>query len=100
MIYTFCAFLNGDIEDAMRSIKKFVCSKSALYLILIWIRVLKFVFENPIEVNKRMVNVPFFNEFQKSPTCQPYIDGLVRNMAGLSVSAPSDTPTVKRSWWI
>ena len=67
------AFLQVTL-DAIGSTKKLVCCKSAflnafveeglkfsssLYLLLIWMRVLKFVFENPIEVSKNMVNVPF-----------------------------------------
>ena len=63
---------------------------------LIWIRVLKFVFENPIQVSKRMVDVPFFNEFQKAPTCDRYIESLVKSMSGLSVSAPTPEPGLKR----
>ena len=43
-----------------------------------------------------MVDVPFFNEFQKAPTCERYIESLVRSMAGLSVSAPTPEPGVKR----
>lgn len=66
---------------------------------LIWIRVLKFAFENPDEVNKQMVNVPFFDKFQKIPTCDNYIDGLVKSMAGLKITATPDKATVKR-WLI
>ena len=62
---------------------------------LIWIRVLKFVFENPVEVNNQMVNMPFFNNFQKSLTCDNYIDGIVKSMAGLSVSPSSSISTIK-----
>ena len=63
---------------------------------LIWIWALKFVFENPIQVSKQMVDVPFFNEFQKAPTCERYIESLVKSMAGLSVSVPTPEPGVKR----
>ena len=88
----------GDIEHALKKIRKFVCSKlafleafieeglkfsSSLYLMLIWIRILKFVFENPAEVNKQMVNIPFFHKFQKMPTANNYIDCLVKSMARL-----------------
>ena len=62
---------------------------------LTWVRVLKFVFANPIGVSKHMVNVPFFNQFQKAPTCEHYIDGLVKRMAGLSVSPAPAGPRVK-----
>ena len=63
---------------------------------LIWIGALKFVFENRIQDSKQMVDVPFFNEFQKVPTCERYIESLVKSMAGLSVSAPIPEPGAKR----
>ena len=63
---------------------------------LIWIRVLKFVFESPIQVSKHMVDVPFFHEFQEVPICERYIESLVKSMAGLSVSATTPEPGVKR----
>ena len=68
------AFLQVTLKMLLEALKKLVCCKSAflnafveeglkfsssLYLLLIWMRVLKFVFENPIEVSKNMVNVPF-----------------------------------------
>ena len=69
---------------------------SLLYLLLIWVRVLRFVFENPSKISERMVNVPFFLEFQKSLTCENYIDALVNSMAGLSMSAPPTPASAKR----
>ena len=72
MIYLFHFHL-GDVEDALKKIKKFICSKlaffqafieerlkftSSLYLMLIWIRVLKFEFENPMEVGKQIRQIP------------------------------------------
>ena len=63
---------------------------------LIWIRVIRFVFGSPIHVTKHMVDVPFFHEFQKVPTCERYIESLVKGMAGLSVSATIPEPGVKR----
>ena len=42
-----------------------------------------------------MVNVPFFNKFQKSRTCNHYIDGLVKSMTGLSMSPALVTPKTK-----
>ena len=63
---------------------------------LIWIRILKFVFENPAEVNKQMVNIPFFDKFQKMPTANNYIDCLVKSMAGLKITSTPETPRVKR----
>ena len=42
-----------------------------------------------------MVNVPFFNEFQKSRTCNHYIDGLVKSMTGLPMSPALVTPKTK-----
>ena len=43
-----------------------------------------------------MVDVPLFNEFQKAPTCDRYIESLVKSMSGLSVSAPKPEPGLKR----
>ena len=40
--------------------------------------------------------MPFFSNFQKSPTCDNYIDSLVRSMAELSMSASPSTPILKR----
>ena len=68
---------------------------SSLYLLLIYVRVLRFVFENPSKTSEHMVNVPFFHEFQKSPTCENYIDALVNSMAGLSMSAPPTPASAK-----
>ena len=80
-LYTYFIFGLGNIEDALQKIKRFVCSKSSfleafieeglkftssLYLMLIWIRVLRFVLENPEEVNKQMVNVPYFGVSQNA----------------------------------
>ena len=105
-------FRSGDVEDALKKIKKFVCSKpaffqvfieeglkftSSLYLMLIWIQVLKFILGNPMEVGKQMVNVPFFDKFQKTQTTDNYVDGLVRSMAGLKISATPERPAVTRS---
>ena len=38
----------------------------------------------------------FFDNFQKAPTSENYIDGLVKSMAGLSMSAAPVTPKLKR----
>ena len=109
--FVLLLFPLGDIEHALKKIRKFLCSKlafleafieeglkfsSSLYLMLIWIRILKFVFENPAEVNKQMVNIPFFDKFQKMPTANNYIDCLVKSMAGLKITSTPETPRVKR----
>ena len=49
-----------------------------------------------MEVGKQMVNVPFFDNFQKMPTTDNYVDGLISSMAGLKISATLERPTVKR----
>ena len=66
-------FRLGDIEEAIRKVKKFVCTKSdfvqtfieeglkftsSLYLLLIWPRVLRFVFE---KTDKLFSNARLFN---------------------------------------
>lgn len=42
-----------------------------------------------------MVNVPFFDNFRKAPTCENYIDGPVKSMAGLSMSAGHGQDDIK-----
>ena len=69
----------GDVEEALGKIEQYVKLESAffntflaegmrfsssLYLMLIWIRVLKFIFQNPIEVaEKRKTSQHFFHVF-------------------------------------
>ena len=67
-IYNTCLFniffISGDVREALQKVKQYVTSESAffnafleeglrfsssMYLCLIWIRVLKHVFENPSE---------------------------------------------------
>ena len=43
-----------------------------------------------------MVNIPFFDKFQKVPITEKYIDGLVRSMADLKIAATPETPRIKR----
>ena len=72
MIYLL-HFRSGNVEDALKKIKKLIFWKSAffqafieeglkftssLYLMLIWIRVLRFVCENPMEVGKQIRQIP------------------------------------------
>ena len=99
------------MEQTTRKIQKFVCSKleffnafveeglkfsSSLYLLLIWVRVRRFVFQNPAEVSEHMVNVPFFSTFQKALTCEHYIDALVQSKAGLLILQPATPANTKR----
>ena len=42
-----------------------------------------------------MVEVPFFHDFQEEPTCEHYIEGLLKSMARLSVSPAPAGPRVK-----
>ena len=69
----------GDVQEALGKIEQYVKLESAffntflaegmrfsssLYLMLIWIRVLKFIFQNPIEVaEKRKTSQHFFHVF-------------------------------------
>ena len=109
IIYIF-SFGLGNIENALQKIRRFVCYKSAfleafieeglkfttsLYLMLIWIRVLRFVFENPKEVNKQMANLPFFSKFHKVQTTVNYMDAFVISMCGLQIAVTPETPRVK-----
>ena len=79
--FVLLLFPLGDIEHALKKIRKFVCSKlafleafieeglkfsSSLYLMLIWIHIFKFVFENPTEVKKHSV----LQQFPENANCQ------------------------------
>ena len=63
---------------------------------LIWIKVLKFVFQKPDEVNKEMKNVPFFDQFQKSPTADNYMDALIESMGKLQIVLRQEIVGAKR----
>ena len=95
----------------MKQIRKFVCSKSpffeafiekglkftsSLYLMLIWIRFLKFLFHKLDEVNKQMKNVPFFDKFQKSPTADNCMDALIASMGKLQIVQRQEIVGAKR----
>ena len=62
-------FFNAFLEEGVRF-------SSLLYLMLIWIMVLKFIFQNPIEVAEKMKTLhPFSQNFLQKRTMEAYIDG-------------------------
>ena len=48
-----------------------------MYLCLVWIRVLKRVFQNPDEAAKHLKNHTFFKHFVARPSMEAYIEGYV-----------------------
>ena len=85
----------GDVREAVVKVRQFVESESAffnafmegmrlsssLYLMLIWIRVLKYIFQNLSEVAEKMKKThPSFQEFLREKTTDAYIDGLCKSM--------------------
>ena len=67
-----------------------------MYLCLIWIRVLKHVFQNPDEAAKHLKNHPFFKNFVARPSTEAYIEGLCNSLQSLSIGSPVKRPSVKR----
>ena len=69
---------------------------SLLCLILIWIRVLKFIFQNPIEVAKKtMTSHPFFHDFLEKRTMEAYIDGLCESPRSIRIRSSLTKSTGK-----
>ena len=79
------AFFNAFIEKGLRF-------SSSLYLCLIWIRVLRHVFENPKEAVEYLKSHPFFKEFVIRPSTDAYINGLCDSLQSVCIGSP-----VKRS---
>ena len=65
----FNAFLEGELKFS-----------ASLYLCLIWIRILKHVFQYPNEAADHFVNHPFFKEFVAEPSTETYIYGLCKSL--------------------
>lgn len=68
---------------------------SSLYLCFIWIRVLKFVFQNPKEAAKHLQSYPFFKKFVQGPSAESYIDGLCESLQSISIGSPVKRPGPK-----
>ena len=67
-----------------------------MYLCLIWIRVLKHVFQNPDEEAKHLKDNPFFKKFVARPSTEAYIEGLCNSLQSLCIGSPVKRPSVKR----
>ena len=67
-----------------------------MYLCLIWIRVLKHVFENPDEAAKHLNSHPFLKHFVARPSTEAYIEGLCNSLQSVSISSQVKRPSAKR----
>ena len=63
-----------------------------MFLCLIWIRVLKHVFQNPDEAAKHLKNHPFLKNFVARPSTEAYIEGLCNSLQSVSISSPVKRP--------
>ena len=81
----FNAFLEGELKFS-----------ASLYLCLIWIRILKHVFQYPNEAADHLVNHPFFKEFVAEPSTETYIDGLCKSLQSVCIGSPVRLPRPKR----
>ena len=104
-------FFLGDVREAINKVRRYVESESAffnafleeglrfsssLYLCLIWIRILKHVFQNPKEAADHLINHPFFKEFVARPSTETYIDGLCESLQSICIGSPVRLPSAKR----
>ena len=83
------AFFNAFIEKGLRF-------SSSLYLCLIWIRVLRHVFENPKEAVEYLKSHPFFKEFVIRPSTDAYINGLCDSLQSTCIGSPVKRSSEKR----
>ena len=84
------AFFNAFLEEGLRF-------SSSLYLTLIWVRVLKYIFQNPSQVAEKMKKShPCFQEFLIKQTTEAYIDGLCESLKSVCIGSPVKKPGKKR----
>ena len=106
-----CFTILGDIRETVEKVRRFVESElaffnaflevglrfsSLMYLCLIWIRVLKHVFQNKGEAAKHLKNQHFFKKLVARPSTEAYIEGLCNSLQSLSIGSPVKRPSVKR----
>ena len=106
-----CFTILGDIRETVEKVRRFVESElaffnafleeglrfsSSMYLRLIWIRVLKHVFQNQEEAAKHLKNHHFFKKFVARPSTEAFIEGLCNSLQSLSIGSPVKRPSVKR----
>ena len=67
---------------------------SFFYLLLMWIRGTKYVFENPDKITKKMAGSthPFFQDFIKKLIEDSYIEVLCRSLKALKIGATTSKP--------
>ena len=95
-----CFTILGDVREAVKKVRRFVESElaffnafleeglrfsSSMYLRLIWIRVLKHVFQNQDEAAKHLKNHHFFKKFVARPSTEAYIEGLITIIVTISL---------------
>ena len=67
-----------------------------MYLCLVWIRVLKHVFQNPDQTEKHLKNHPFLKKLVARPSTEAYIEGLCNSLQSLYIGSPGQKPSIKR----
>ena len=82
-------FFNAFLEEGLKF-------SASLYLCLIWIRILKHVFEYPNQAPDHLGNHPFFKEFVARPSAETYIDGLRESLQSICIGSPVVLPRPKR----
>ena len=100
-------FILGDVQEALNKVKQHVTSDSAffnafleeglrlsssVYLCLIWIRVLKHVFQNPNEAVEHLKSHHFHKNIVSRPSTDAYLDGLWDFLQCIRIGSP-----IKRS---
>lgn len=84
------AFFNTFLEERLRI-------SSSLYLTLIWVRVLKYIFQNTSQVVEKMKKShPCFQEFLRKKTREAYVDGLCESLKSICIASPMKKPGAKR----
>ena len=84
------AFFNTFLEEGLRI-------SSSLYLTLIWVRVLKYIFQNTSQVvGKMKKSHPCFQEFLRKKTTEAYVDGLCESLKSICIGSPVKKPSAKR----
>ena len=83
------AFFHAFLEEGLRF-------SSSLYLCLIWIRVLRHVFENPNEAAEYLKSHTFFKEFVSRPSTDAYVDGLCNSLQSICIGSPVIRSTENR----
>ena len=88
-------FIFGDVRESLNKVKQYVTSESAfyntfleeglrfsssVYLCLIWIRVLKHVFQNPNEAVEHLKSYHFYKNIVSRLCTVAYMDGFCESL--------------------